>query len=350
MRRRVRRSWDHPPSGARSVVSWSRTVGVHAGESTLEAFAKLASHERIHPGPLERTQRRLNELGRDGPAAGSRAARHRRTKLGQVAWNLALPASTIGVDHLVAWRMLRLAAGCRPNFAHLTLVRGAVEGAAVTRWLCDPAIDTAERIRRAAGVQLADYDQRLRFERRMSSRLGKPTGRARTAAERMETFERLLDNANVKPIQLPAATDLFARYTLPNDPERLAGESLYRLISAMPHAKVWSVFGLSAHGEKIDHGHGQYSVDLSADAELAFLATALAMRVATRRGSRRPLSGMPRARLRPSPASPSLFLFLLRSGGATTCSAALKAQLLAFQVALELSENWTNVPGLSLED
>ena len=65
---------------------------------------------------------------------------------------------------MVAWRMLRLKAGIQPSFGHLTLLRGALEGTSIARWLCDRAIGTQEGIRRAAGVQLADFDQRLRFK------------------------------------------------------------------------------------------------------------------------------------------------------------------------------------------
>ncbi len=135
--------------------------------------------ERIFE-PLERIHSQHNALARTGPAPGSRAARDNRIRLGQMAWHLALPASTIGVDHLVAWRMLRLNAGIQPVFAHFTLIRGAIEGTAIARWLCDPKIDGPTRIRRAAGVQLADYKQRLAFENRMASRLTKPGGEGRT--------------------------------------------------------------------------------------------------------------------------------------------------------------------------
>ncbi|MEA2341112.1 MAG: hypothetical protein QOG11_1189, partial [Solirubrobacteraceae bacterium] len=66
----------------------------------------------------------------------------------------------------------------QPAFSHWTLIRGAIEGLAVTRWLCDPAISGGERIQRAAGVELADYEQRLKFERHVRLKLRKPTGAA----------------------------------------------------------------------------------------------------------------------------------------------------------------------------
>lgn len=191
-----------------------------------------------------------------------------------------MPANMVGLDHLVAWRMLRLQAGAQPIFAHLTLIRAALEGLTIARWLCDESIGTDERVRRAAGVQTADYEQRLRFERRMASRIAKPIGDAKTAAERMDVLDRLLRKEHVKPIGMPSATDLFARYVLGSDPGNLAGESLYRLISGIAHAKVWSLFGISELGEAVDVGGGRYAVKISAHGELALMATRIAIRVA----------------------------------------------------------------------
>ena len=246
----------------------------------MEPTTRQERFEKVFE-PLERLHERGGELARRGPDPRSRAARDGRTALGKLAWDLGAPTCTVGLDHLIAWRMLRLKAGIQPGFGHLTLLRGALEGLSVTRWLCDRSIDGEERTRRAAGVQLADYEQRLRFERRMAKRLDKPTGAAKTAAQRIEALERLLRRDQVKPIAMPSATDLFGRYALPSDPEKLAGESLYRLISGIAHAKVWSLYGISELGETIEHYGGRLAVKVTADDELALGATAVAMRVAT---------------------------------------------------------------------
>ncbi|MDQ2913461.1 MAG: hypothetical protein M3T56_09415 [Chloroflexota bacterium] len=189
--------------------------------------------------PLERTQTRFSELSIGGPTRGSSAARDGRTKVGKIAWDTALVAGSIGVDHLVAWRMLRLRGAFQPNFAHLALIRGAIEGSSVARWLCDPDIQTTERLRRAAGAKLNDLTERGKFERRMSSRLAKPTGKGRTAEQRIVAFERLLRRRNIEPKQMPRATELFARYFPGKTAE--GSEGFYRMISAVIHAKVWSV-------------------------------------------------------------------------------------------------------------
>ena len=230
--------------------------------------------------PLEGIFNRTVQLGRKGPALGSRAARDGRQKVGRMAWDLAAPANALGLDHLVAWRMLRMKGGIQPGFGHLTLIRAALEGMALSRWLCDPAIGSDERSRRGAGVQLSDYEQRLRFERRMASRIAEPVGDAKTATQRIDALERLLRKQQVKPISMPSATDLFAKYVLAGRPELLAGESLYRLISGIAHAKVWSLYGISELGERVELGDGRYAVSVTADDQLSFMATAIAMLVA----------------------------------------------------------------------
>jgi hypothetical protein len=231
-------------------------------------------------GPLQGLWERNNEVVQLGPAARSQAAVDSRTALGSFAWHLALPANAIALDHLVAWRVLRLAAGVQPSFAHLTLIRVAIEGAAVARWLLDPALGSDERLRRAAGVQLADYEQRLRYERRMGPKLAKPTGRAKTAAQRIEALDRLLRRGHLKPIAMPSATDLFARYALP-EAGQLGGEALYRLISSLAHAKQWAILSLVALGEQIDDEHGPRAFQVTAHPELAAGATAVAMHIVT---------------------------------------------------------------------
>lgn len=228
--------------------------------------------------PLERLEARHHQLARDGPAAGSRAARDGRTELGRLAWDLGLAAAVIGVDHLVAWRMLRLRGGFQPTVAHWTMIRGAIEGVSVARWLCDRSIDASERIRRAAGVQLDDYRQRLAFERRMDAQLVKPRGRGWTAAQRIAAFEHRL--GQTKSIPMPSATDLFGRYALPDDEHLIAGEGLFRVISAIAHAKVWSLPALTTVTERIEHVGGRLTMGLTTDDKRVLDVTGVAMRVA----------------------------------------------------------------------
>lgn len=228
--------------------------------------------------PVAGIQERHNELARDGPSAGSRASRDGRTRLGRMAWDIGLAASSIGFDHIVAWRMLRLRGGYQPSFAHWTLLRTAIEGMSIGRWLCDRSIDARERIRRAAGAQLDDYKQRLAFERRMEADLVKPKSRGRTPLQRVAALEQRL--GQTKPIPLPSATDLFDLYALPEAKTLRAGEGLFRVISAIAHAKMWSLPALTTVTEKIEHPWGRLTMGLKPDEKLVLGVTRVAMRVA----------------------------------------------------------------------
>jgi len=232
--------------------------------------------------PVEHLRRRHHELSERGPSPGSAAHRDGKNKLGKIAWDRALPASSIGVDHLAAWRVLRLTAGYQPIFAHFTLLRGAIEGAAVARWICDPAIGVSERIRRAAGVQRVDLQERAKFERGVGSSLPKPIGGGRTAEQRVEDLDKLLKAHKVVVITMPTATALFALYVSAGEREQaFSGEAVFRLISGVIHAKVWSLYGISRRGELVTLDNERRAVRISADERLAFVLTSLAMRVAT---------------------------------------------------------------------
>jgi hypothetical protein len=64
----------------------------------------------------------------------------------------------------VIWQRL-LTGGWQPFAAHMTLIRGAMEGAVACRWLIDPWQDSAERIRRGVALLLDDCGNRRDFER-----------------------------------------------------------------------------------------------------------------------------------------------------------------------------------------
>lgn len=231
--------------------------------------------------PLAAARAQLSELSRRGPTPGSPAAREGRTRVGRLAWILAVSAASIGVDHLAAWQAVRVAASLQPIFAHLTLIRGAVEGCAVARWLADTSVSSTVRMQRAAGAQLADYEERIRFERRLWSRLPKPRRKGRTGEQRRQDLEERLRHLGIKPIPLPSTTDLFARYFLPEDPEESSGEAFFRQISAVAHSKVWSILAISDIGEVVDHGRGLNAANVAANEQTALLATASAMQLAT---------------------------------------------------------------------
>lgn len=59
---------------------------------------------------------------------------------------------SVSLDHLQTWRHVVFAggAGLQPAYAHMTLLRGAMEAAIVARWLVDSEVDPSERLARSA--------------------------------------------------------------------------------------------------------------------------------------------------------------------------------------------------------
>jgi len=223
---------------------------------------------------------RVRNISRAGPARGAAAQLDARTRVGRTAWTMALPAATIGLDHLAAWQHLRLKAGLQPLFAHFSLIRAAAEGCSVARWLCDPTISSDVRVARGAGAQIKDYRERITHERRLGDRMPTPQGKGKTGEARLAEFETELERAGVEPISLPSATELFARYFFPQA-ALAGGESFFRQISGVIHAKVWSLYALSELGEVVDHGTGVKAVRTLANEDTAYVATMMVMLLAS---------------------------------------------------------------------
>jgi hypothetical protein len=82
-------------------------------------------------------------------------------------WGGSLPGSfassklEMAADHLFAWQCLTGGSTVwLPVYAHLTLLRPAIEASVQARWLLDPAADPRARIARALGVAtMATYKE-----------------------------------------------------------------------------------------------------------------------------------------------------------------------------------------------
>lgn len=83
---------------------------------------------------------RLGLLAREAVAPGSNASKDASVPLGHHVRILAIDHLSTGLEHLVMWRRL-LMSGVQPNAVHMTLIRGAMEGAVNCRWLIDPRRD-----------------------------------------------------------------------------------------------------------------------------------------------------------------------------------------------------------------
>lgn len=98
----------------------------------------------------------------------SLAAADARTsaRLGREPYMNAGFGVSTSLDHLITWRHAVSAGstGLQPAYAHMTLLRGALEAAVVARWLVDSTVDPRERLARAADLLREDYLKRRRIE------------------------------------------------------------------------------------------------------------------------------------------------------------------------------------------
>jgi hypothetical protein len=141
-------------------------------------------------------------------------------------------------DHLETWRLLIEDAHRQPGWAHLTLLRGAIENASFCRWLVEPTATSFERVRRGVAAQLNDWDERRKFE--VASRADRlpRTGEGRTGRERVDELLGLRRAHGVAELQVPDFITLCATYAVAGD---LGGNAVYGLASAFAHGKQWTL-------------------------------------------------------------------------------------------------------------
>lgn len=140
---------------------------------------------------------RYQRLGQRGPARNSLASSDGLAELGQYAWVLGASAMSSAIDHLISWNELRQRV--HPTYGHMTLLRGSLEGSVLCRWLVDPKASAEERLRRGAGAQRDDFQERGKFERLRTDPINE--GGA-TAKQRIAELDRAMAKARLKPIQL----------------------------------------------------------------------------------------------------------------------------------------------------
>lgn len=140
---------------------------------------------------------------RAGVTFGSAASVDQAHPLGHHTGILATGFLSSGIEHLVIWERLLLA-GVQPYTAHVTLIRGAMEGAVTCRWLIDPYIDSAARIRRGVALLLEDYANRRDFEQDLGIAVDAIKPPAKPAAERHADLRRERDETKVGRIDVHA--------------------------------------------------------------------------------------------------------------------------------------------------
>jgi hypothetical protein len=183
------------------------------------------------------------------------------------------------LDHLAAWRSL-LNGPTLPMVAHLTLIRGSLEGAVRCRWHVDPTKDAGTRVGRGFAARRADQVERSKYEASKEAPPGPERTSGKSAIERLAELDdpdavRARDAAGIGPVGYTKITNLMIDYGL---------ERPYRLASALAHGQEWPLLtmhvlesGRPASDPKVQEG----ILTASEPAALELTLTALgAVRVA----------------------------------------------------------------------
>jgi hypothetical protein len=143
------------------------------------------------------------------------------------------------VDHLHAWRLL-VRGGEIPYLAHVTLLRGALEGAVRCRWLVDARVECGVRVGRGYAARRDDQEERRKWETSVAAIGGSTSSHSPAALSAAERLARLDDpeavrkrqEAGVRSVGFTNTTALMKIYRL---------EPWYRLASGGAHAKEWAL-------------------------------------------------------------------------------------------------------------
>ena len=249
------------------------TEGVDSASQDPLITARLA--EVLAPAPM--LFDRLGVLARAAGVPGSKASEDASMPLGHHVRILAVDHLSTGLEHLVMWRRL-LMSGVQPNAVHMTLVRGAMEGAVNCRWLIDPRRDDTERVRRGVAMLLDDYANRRGFEKDFGISPDAITPPAKSGADRYTELKVERGTAGIGRITMPDMTTLFGGY-IGLTPAR--GRAMYRLLSAFAHGKQWK--GLTADFEEADSAAdfpGGRVVRVTANDDVSLAMTTLGARTA----------------------------------------------------------------------
>jgi hypothetical protein len=229
---------------------------------------------------------RVGAVALAAASSRSEATKDAARPLGQHVAILAGSHLSNGIEHLLTWHRLLTPAvpavgpaeAWQPIAAHLTLIRGGMEGAVMCRWLVDPKADSAIRIQRAVALLLEDYRNRRAWEDDIdvapdALRSGK------TGAQRYKELLAARKDAKIEEVDVLNYTDLFGLYAGYRAP--CTGRAMYRLLSAWAHGMQWPL--ATARLEVIEDGPqvpGGKVGKLSANDDLSATFTALAVRIA----------------------------------------------------------------------
>jgi hypothetical protein len=178
---------------------------------------------------------RIARLHRD-PLPGSLATSD--GAIPHARWVLASAHMALGVasDHMNAWRLL-VNGRLIPIYSPMTLLRAGLEAAVLCRWLVDPRPTSLERVARGVAAQVADYDERRKWEAAVGAH-ERPPGTGKSGAARLTDLISARGAAAIPALRLPGVTDLAKAVGAPGYRD-VSG--YYRLMSAFAHAKPWAL-------------------------------------------------------------------------------------------------------------
>ena len=175
-----------------------------------------------------------------------------------------------GVEHLHAVRAMVLDAGLLTPTAPFTLVRAAIESAAVVVWLLRPD-DRTERMTRALGMWFTDYEDRRKAE---------PVGNRKPATEWQARIRALA-------VAQGLSANTVGRAVSPTQVVKHAGAGpdgtpildAWRLASGMAHARTWArLHGTVPTGViALSATHARVAIEVDTPRLTATLAAATAL-------------------------------------------------------------------------
>lgn len=174
-----------------------------------------------------------------GSAADTELAERPEVKYGYIEARALLVCA---IDHLNALRLLVVEARTVPPFAHMTLLRGALEPALQARWAM--AGTTDDRVARGFALELENLDERRKFEESVGDG-SLARGRIEQLLDEAEqlgltALSRLGERCLAKPAI--GYIDLL-RILSSADPSMTKSSDdswVYRFLSGYAHAKPWA--------------------------------------------------------------------------------------------------------------
>jgi hypothetical protein len=232
----------------------------------------VATRIREELARLDKLWPRLEAARRAPPAPGSNAAKDNglpearfvNLHAGQALWS--------AIDHLNTWRLLLEGAKVPtvPILAHVTLLRGAIEGAMMCRWLLEPGKPPMTRVARGYAAQLDEYCERARYEASKESG-GPPHFRGVSAPERIAELVEKQTDAGIRSVGLADPTSLAMKY---------GQERWFRLASAAVHGKKWALLATDFDPASIEQvAPGVVGSLVSASDDVALDLTLVAVRL-----------------------------------------------------------------------